>query len=107
MRPSAPLTGHAFLNREEKIDYKGFQGPGRGREDLDQIAGRALVARLDFGKLDQPLELKVAISSVDEDGAIANLESTRGNFDAVRAGARDAWEKALGAIQIEAPAPTR
>jgi len=107
IRPSAPLTGHAFLDREEKVEYRGFQGPGRGREDLDQLAGRALVARLDFGTLDKPLELKVALSSVDEDGAIANLDSEPGNFDAVRAATRTAWEQALGAIQIEGPAPTK
>ncbi len=107
IRPSAPLTGHAFLNREEKVEYKGFQGPGRGRDDLEQLAGRALVARLDFGKLDKPLELKVALSSVDEDGAIANLDSEPGGFDAVRASTRTAWEQALGAIQIDAPAPTK
>jgi len=107
MRPSAPLTGHSFLNREEKVEYRGFQGPSRGRDDADQLEGRALVARFDFGKLDRPLELKVAISAVDEDGAIANLDSTRGNFDAIRAGTRAAWEKALGAVEIEAPAPTK
>ena len=27
MRFSAPLTGHAFVNREEDVPYKGFQGP--------------------------------------------------------------------------------
>ncbi|MDT8759021.1 GH92 family glycosyl hydrolase [Sphingomonas psychrotolerans] len=107
IRPSAPLVGHAFLNREEKVEYRGFQGPGRGRDDLDQLAGRALIARLDFGKLDKPLELKVAISSVDEDGAIANLDSEPGGFDAVRASTRAAWEQALGAVEIEAPASTK
>lgn len=107
MRASAPLAGHAFLNREEKIPYRGFQGPGRGRDDLDQLAGRALVARLDFGQLEAPLELKVALSSVDEDAAIANLESEPGNFDAIRAGTRAAWEQALAAIDIQGPAPMR
>jgi len=107
IRPSAPLTGHAFLNREEKVDYKGFQGPSRGADDAAQLAGRALVARLDFGKLDKPLEVKVAISSVDEAGAIANLDSEPGDFDAIRAKTRAAWEAALGAVQLEAPAPMK
>ncbi|NIJ19885.1 putative alpha-1,2-mannosidase [Sphingomonas naasensis] len=107
MRPSAPLTGHSFLNREEKVEYRGFQGPSRGRDDADQLEGRALVARFDFGKLDRPLELKVAISAVDEDGAIANLDTERGNFDTVRAKTRAAWEQALGAIELDAPAPIK
>lgn len=34
MRLSAPLTGHAFVSTEQDIAYKGFQGPGRGRDDL-------------------------------------------------------------------------
>ncbi len=104
IRPNAPLIGHGFFDREEKVEYKGFQGPSRGADDAQQLAGRSLVARLDFGALDRALEVKVAISAVDEDGAIANLDSERGDFDAIRAGTRKAWEKALGAVEIEAPA---
>ncbi|PTD22076.1 GH92 family glycosyl hydrolase [Sphingomonas fennica] len=107
IRPNVPLQGHAFLDREENIPYRGFQGPGRGREDVVQLQGRALVARLDFGKLASPLEVKVAISSVDEDAAIANLESEAGDFDAIRARTRAAWEQALGAVEIDAPAPMK
>ncbi|UYY57614.1 GH92 family glycosyl hydrolase [Sphingomonas sp. S2-65] len=107
IRPSAPLTGHAFLNREEQVPYKGFQGPSRGADDAAQLHGTALVARLDFGVLDRPLEVKVAISSVDEDGAVANLDSEVGGFDAVRNGTRKAWEAALGAVDVDAPAVMR
>ncbi|MDG2534583.1 GH92 family glycosyl hydrolase [Sphingomonas sp. HITSZ_GF] len=107
IRPSAPLTGHSFLNKEEKVEYKGFQGPSRGMDDAQQLAGRALVAQLDFGMLDKPLEMKVALSTVDEDGAIANLDSEPGDFDTVRAATRKAWDKALGAIEIDAPAPMK
>jgi predicted alpha-1,2-mannosidase len=105
MRFSAPLEAHGFFNREGEIAYKGFQGPGRGREDVDQLQGRALVARLDFGRLAAPLEVKVALSSVDEDAAIANLDSEAGGFDQVAARTRTAWEQALGVLRVEAPAP--
>lgn len=107
IKPSAPLTGHAFVNREDNIAYKGFQGPSRGRDDVQQSQGQALVARLDFGKLDRPLELKVALSSVDEDAAVANLASEPGDFDAIRKSTRAAWEQALSAVDIEAPAPMK
>ena len=107
IRANAPLTGHAFHNREEKIAYKGFQGPGRGRTDVAQLQGQALVASLDFGRLTRPLELKVAISSVDEDGAIANLDREAGTFDAIAAASRTAWQQALAAVEIEAPAPMK
>ena len=107
LRASAPLTGHAFVNRETDVAYKGFQGPSRGRDDAAQAAGRDLFARLDFGPLARPLELRVAISSVDEAGALANLRSEPGGFDQVRAATRRAWQGALGAVAVEAALPTR
>ncbi|CAM3258964.1 Sugar hydrolase [Sphingomonas antarctica] len=102
MRFSAPLTGHSFLNKEDKIPYRGFQGPGRGDDHVDQLAGRALVARLDFGPLQEPLEARVAISGVDEAGALANLVSEPGDFDTIRSATRKAWQQALGAAEIQA-----
>lgn len=107
MRFSAPLAAHALVNRETDIAYKGFQGPGRGSDAVAQQLGRALMARLDFGTLDRPLEVKVAISGVDEAGAIANLDSEPGTFDMVRARTDAAWTRALGAVTLDGPAPMR
>jgi predicted alpha-1,2-mannosidase len=107
MRFSSAPVGHAFLNREEDVPYKGFQGPGRDDAAVEQLAGRAIVARIDFGKLARPLEVRVAISGVDEAGALKNLESEPGDFDAVRERAQFAWEQALGAVVIDAAAPMR
>ena len=107
MRFSAPITGHRLVSTEKDILYKGFKGPGRGPETLDALAGRALVGQFDFGTLAGPLEVKVALSGVDEDGAIANLANEPGDFDAVRATARAAWAQALGAVKIDAPVPMR
>ena len=114
MRFSQPIKRHDFTNAEGDIPYKGFKGPGRKGddilrrgEDLAEIKGRALLARVDFGRIAAPLEIKVAVSTVDEDAAIANLASEPGNFDAIRAKAVNAWAKALGAIDIQAAAPFR
>jgi predicted alpha-1,2-mannosidase len=107
MRFSAPLAGHAFLNTEAEIPYKGFQGPGRGSDDVAERVGRAIVARLDFGRLDRSLEVKVALSSVDEAGALGNLDSEPGGFDAVLARSETAWADALGVLELEAPTPMR
>jgi predicted alpha-1,2-mannosidase len=107
MRFSAPLIDHAFVDREEKVAYKGFQGPGRGSDALAEKLGRALEARLDFGVLGAPLEVKVALSGVDENAAVANLASESGDFDMVRTRTAVAWTKALGAVQIDAPAGVR
>jgi len=107
MRFSAPLAGHALVSTEKDVAYRGFQGPGRGSDAIAERAGRALVARLDFGRLDGPLTVAVAISSVDQAGAIGNLDAETGGFDAVAAATRAAWQKALGAVEIAAPAPMR
>jgi predicted alpha-1,2-mannosidase len=107
MRFSASLTGHGFVDRDGAVPYRGFQGPGRGSDALAEKLGRALEARLDFGVLTAPLEVRVGLSGVDENGAVANLDAEPGNFDAVRAHTAAAWTQALGAIEIDAPAPMR
>ena len=107
MRFSAPVIGHAFLNREIDVPYKGFQGPGRNDNSVIDLAGRALVARIDFGALRKPLEVRVALSSVDEAGAIANLASEPGDFDDILARTRAKWRDALGALDIGGANSTR
>lgn len=107
MRFSRPLTGHALHNTETDIAYKGFPPPGQNHpEQRPQIEGRQLVGTFDFGKLDDPLVVSVAISSVSEAGAIANLdaEAKDQNFDRIRADARTQWQQALSVLDIEAPA---
>ncbi|WP_292262562.1 GH92 family glycosyl hydrolase [Brevundimonas sp.] len=104
IRFSQPMTGHAIRNTETDIPYNGFRQPGRTPEEKQVLEGRALEAAFDFGPLDGPLLVKVAISTVDEEGAIRNLDSEGGDFDfdGQRAATRTAWEQALGAIDIEA-----
>ena len=107
MRFSVPLNGHAFVSTETDVAYKGFQGPGRGSDELAERSGRALVARFDFSPRDRVIEVKTAISSVDEAGAIANLASEPGDFDAVHAKTTAAWHRALDVLQIDAAPPIR
>ena len=107
MRFSAPLTGHALIDRDDKVAYRGFQAPGRGSDALAEKLGKALEARLDFGVLDRPLEVQVALSGVDEAGAVANLAAEGAGFDATRARTETAWREALGRVEIEAPGAMR
>ena len=109
MRFSRPMISRELDNREADVSYKGFKGPGNQPEDHDAQNGRALVGVFDFGKLKQPLEVKVAISPVSEANAIANLDQDgkRWDFDARRAEAHTAWDKALAVIDIDAPATTK
>ncbi|NWF32636.1 glycoside hydrolase family 92 protein [Stenotrophomonas sp. SAM-B] len=106
MRFSRPLTGHAFHNTETDIAYKGFPPPGhQSPAQRAQIEGRQLVGTFDFGTLDTPLVVTVAISSVSEAGAIANLESEVPgfDFDRVRAEAKTQWTQALSVLDIDGP----
>lgn len=109
IRFDRPLVGQQFRNTEKDVPYNGFAQPGRTPGDRAQVQGRALVGVFDFGQIDGPLTVKVALSSVSEDGAIANLASDEPgfDFDAQRARARTAWEKALGVVDIQAPAPMK
>jgi predicted alpha-1,2-mannosidase len=106
---SRPLAARALYNREEGVEYRGFAGPGKTPQDKVVVEGKALVGALDFGvPADGQLLVKVAMSAVSEDGAMANLAEMPGwDFAAERSKASAAWNEALSAVEIEAPAATR
>lgn len=103
VRFSRPLTGHQLHNTEQDIPYKGFPPPGeKDPRQRAQIEGRQLVAAFDVAPAaGQPLLVKVAISPVSEDSAIANLdaEAPGWDFDGMRASAKRQWSEALGAVE--------
>jgi predicted alpha-1,2-mannosidase len=109
LRFSQPMQAHALHNLEETIEYKGFAAPGKGPTDLAQIEGKRIVGTFDFGMLKTPLVLKVAISSVSEDGAIGNLDHDfpGWDFDSARDTARSAWTQAFSVFDIVAPVSMR
>ena len=103
MRFNQPMTSRELYNRETDLLYKGFKGPGNQPQDQNAQNGRALVGVFDFGDLKQPLLVKVAVSSISEANAIANLDQDgKGwDFDSRRADATAAWDKALSPIDVE------
>lgn len=108
IRFSQPIVRRQLQNRETDIPYNGFRQPGRALDDRQQVQGRALEAAFNFGRLSEPLLVRVAISSVDEAGAIANLDSEPGfDFDAQRAATRTEWNEALSVLDIDADAEMR
>ncbi len=102
LRFNQPMTSRTLYDRETDVVYKGFAGPGHQPQDRDAENGRALEGVFDFGQLAAPLIVKVAISPVSEANAIANLDQDgQGwDFDARRADATAAWNKALAAIDV-------
>jgi len=111
MRFSKPVSGHQFHDTEENVVYKGFPPPGeKDPRQRAQIEGRQLVGALDFAAAQgESMIVKVAISPVSEEGAIANLDAEVPgfDFDAVRADAKAQWTQALSALDVDAPEPMR
>lgn len=109
MRFSQPMTARTLYDRDTDAPYKGFKGPGHQREDHDAQDGRALEGVFDFGTLAKPLVVKVAISTVSEAGALANLaaDGAGWDFDARRQQAHRAWSDVLADIDVDAPAAAR
>ncbi len=105
MRFSAPLAGHALYNREaDPPPYKGFKSPGDTAQDTQSIEGRGLEAVFDFVPSARPLVVKVAISPVSEDNAIANMDAEVPgfDFDGVRAATQQLWRTELGRVEFHA-----
>lgn len=111
MRFSRPVTGHQLHDTEQDVVYKGFPPPGdKAPDKRAQIEGRQVVGAFDFGDAaGAPLLVKVSISPVSEDNAIANLDAEvpAWDFDGVRAKARASWTQALSAIEVDAPEAQR
>lgn len=111
MRFSQPLSGHQLHDTEQDVVYKGFPPPGeKDPTQRAQIEGRQLVAAFDVvPEAGKPLLVKVAISPVSEEGAIANLdaEAPGWDFDGMRAAAKQQWSEALGAVEAQGSADER
>ena len=110
MRFSSPVASHALYDREaQPVEYHGFKSPGDTPQDTQSIEGRGLIGVFGFANFPDQLIVKVAISSVSVDNAIASMdEEVRGfDFNAVRLAADRDWRKALGTVDIAAPAPFR
>ena len=65
--------------------------------------GMGIIAHLNFGKLSTPLQARVAISAVDQEGAKNNLEqATIGQtFDTILKTTQEQWNQELSIIRIK------
>ena len=75
----------------------------------DQLQSTALRAILNFGSVKKPVQVKVAISPVSSDNALANIkaELNHWKFDKVVKQTAAAWDKELGKINITADDKTK
>ena len=105
MRFSVAMTGHALYDREENPPpYRGFKTPGTSPQDTQSVEGRGLEAVFDFASSTEPLIVKVALSPVSEENAIANMDAEVPgfNFDGVRAKTQQMWRKELSRVEFKA-----
>src|SRR3954471_17311883 len=105
IRFSAAMSDHALYNKEQDPPpYHGFKTPGTSAEDTQSVEGRGLVAVFGFAPSSEPLIVKVALSPVSEQNAIANMDAeTPGfNFDEVRARSQQLWRKELSRVDFHA-----
>jgi predicted alpha-1,2-mannosidase len=105
MRFSQPVEQHSLYDREpQPVEYHGFKTPGTSAENTQAIEGRGLVAVFGFKTQARPLVVKVALSPVSEENAIANMDAEVPgfDFDAVHAAATNAWAKEFQRIDITA-----
>jgi predicted alpha-1,2-mannosidase len=105
IRFSATVAGHALYNKEEDPPpYRGFKTPGTSAEDTQSIEGRALEAVFDFAPSSDSLIVKVALSPVSEQNAIANMDAETPGFDFenVRARTQQMWREELSRMDFHA-----
>ena len=97
-RFSKPVRGASLTGSEENAESRPhFSAPGA----VEDTGANAMV-RLHFNTNRQPLLVKVAISSVSTDKALAELNAmARTSFDAARSAADAAWEQELSKIRIK------
>ena len=106
IRFSRVTQQRSLYDRESlPVEYHGFKTPGTTPENTQAIEGRGIVAVFDFEPQAQPLVVKVALSPVSEDSAIANMDAEVPgfDFDAVHAATAALWSKELQRMDVIAP----
>ena len=101
---SKPITEYGLTNNDQEV-YKGFWRRWEMDSNFPERSGRRIKAYFKFNSsASDTLVVKMALSPVSTNGAIANLvaETSGKNFEQLKAEARESWEKELSKIRIEA-----
>ncbi len=105
IRFSRPVLQSSLYDKEPlPLEYRGFKSPGNSPQNTRAVEGRGLVGVFDFAPSTQALVVKVALSPVSEDAAIANMDAeTAGfDFDQTRRTATEAWRKEIARVEFQA-----
>lgn len=100
---SKPFKTYGIVNGE-KLIYRGFWRKFEQNFNFPENAGRQVRCHFDFSTTsNEQVLLKVAISPVSTEGAIANLQSETPdwNFDRIKLIGQQQWNKELGRVDVE------
>lgn len=99
---SQPMASFNLIDEKDQV-YKGFWRKWDQNRNFPEMAGQKVKAAFHFNTMGkEPIQLKMALSSVSTDGALRNLsEIPDWDFDRVRRQAVRAWDNELGRIKIE------
>lgn len=102
MKFSKPIQNYGRA-RYDNPPYKGFWKKFNEAENFPEIAGERIRMYFDFNmEEDEKLKIKLAISPVSTEGALANMEKEvpHWDFDKVKEDARNLWNKELNKIEL-------
>jgi predicted alpha-1,2-mannosidase len=100
---SKPISNYGFIDKE-KPQYVGFWKKFNQEKNFPEMAGRKIVSYFEFdADASTPLILKVALSAVSVNGALANLqaEAAGKTFDRIADEAWTQWNKELDVVSVE------
>ena len=100
---SQPVTDYGYEDRAP-VPYNGFWRRFDVNSNFPEMAGRKVAAYFHFDtRRERELVVKVALSAVSTEGAVANLraEAAGRSFDEIAAAARKAWNDNMGRFEIE------
>jgi predicted alpha-1,2-mannosidase len=105
IRFSRPFKSYGYRDFTAKSVYRGFWRKFDLEHNFPEMAAEQLRAHFDFDvQPGQQILMKVALSSVSTDGAMANMnaEAPGWDFDQIKAEGQQTWERELSKITIDA-----
>ncbi|MCE1227992.1 MAG: GH92 family glycosyl hydrolase, partial [Firmicutes bacterium] len=106
---SKPFKSYGQQGDEPSV-YRGFWRKWDETKNFPGMAGIRLRLHFDFDTSEgEAIQVKMALSSVSEEGALANLkaEAPGWDFDGAHRTAREAWGKELGRVSFEGSSDQR
>jgi predicted alpha-1,2-mannosidase len=106
---SKAFIAHGFKKYDAKSVYGGFWGKFNSNKNFPEIAGREIKTWFDFKTEEgEKIKIKVALSPVSMDGALANMkaEAPGWDFNQIKEAGQQQWETELHKIVIQSPSVT-